>query len=415
MTVRCQHGRMSGEHVSHLETVLGRGIGGTLFPRSLIKTNFSSKKGSVGKMKRKEMVSHSTSESNSSILNKNVFDNNSFPIRERFSVDGFESFLLALQDKICAEVAEADRSGKSFVFDRWERGNDPSAGFGVTRVLEEGDLLEKGAANVSIIRGSLSETRAQALSSRGKSLKAGSPYFAGALSLVFHPRNPFVPTFRADIRYFQVEGGVGWFGGGADLTPCYLFEEDASQFHKFWKEICDKYDSNLYLKSKQICDKYFYIPSRKEHRGIGGIFFDDISQFPQREIGSFELNNNNSSLLSQDRGRGKEEGEEMDRVFDFVKDVGRGFLESYLPIAARRRKIEFGEREREWQLLRRGRYLEFNLLYDRGVRFGLDGGRVESIMVSAPPLIAWKYDFQTDPRSKEEALVEVLRNPRDWV
>ncbi|XP_024397147.1 uncharacterized protein [Physcomitrium patens] len=320
--------------------------------------------------------------------------------RPAFTQEEFEAFLVNLQSSICDEAATADGSGKMFGFDKWQRGADPSNGYGITRVLEGGDLLEKAAANVSIVRGSLSEARAKAMSARGRGVEAGASYFAGALSLVFHPRNPYVPTFRSDIRYFVVEGSQGWFGGGADLTPCYLFEEDARSFHAFYKSICDKYSPSLYEESKAACDAYFYIPARKEHRGTGGIFFDDLETFQKDS--------------DQTANGGASEEPDTDAVFAFVRDVAQGFMPSYLPLANRRRTIAHGEAERQWQLLRRGRYLEFNLLYDRGVKFGLDGGRIESIMVSAPPLVAWKYDVAPEPGSREAELVKILQNPRSW-
>ncbi|KAG0603043.1 hypothetical protein M758_10G061500 [Ceratodon purpureus] len=317
------------------------------------------------------------------------------PPAAAFTQEGFEAFLVNLQSSICDEAAAADGSGKVFGLDKWQRGEDASNGYGITRVLEGGDLLEKAAANVSIVRGHLSEARAKAMSARGRGVDAGASYFAGALSLVFHPCSPYVPTFRSDIRYFAVEGSPGWFGGGADLTPCYLFEEDARRFHTFYKSICDKYSSNLYEQSKAACDAYFYIPARKEHRGTGGIFFDDLESF-------------------QKSGDHIEKEPDTDAVFSFVKDVAEGFMPSYLPIANLRRTLAYGEAERQWQLLRRGRYLEFNLLYDRGVKFGLDGGRIESIMVSAPPLVAWKYDIVPEAGSREAELLKILQKPRSW-
>ncbi|KAF6249723.1 Coproporphyrinogen III oxidase [Scenedesmus sp. NREL 46B-D3] len=236
--------------------------------------------------------------------------------------------------------------------------------------------------------GTLSAARAQAMSSRGRSQidpAGGQPYSAAALSLVFHAAHPLVPTLRADVRLFQV-AGCSWFGGGCDLTPSYLFEQDAAEFHAYWQGVCDKYSPELYAEHKAWCDKYFYIPARKEHRGIGGLFFDDLDA----------------------------EGAAFD-VQAYTEDVARGILPSWTAIAQRRSSQQFTEEQRNWQLLRRGRYLEFNLLYDRGVKFGLDGGRVESIMVSAPPLIAWKYNVVPKEGSEEEKLVKVLQQPREWV
>ncbi|WIA39602.1 hypothetical protein OEZ86_005686 [Tetradesmus obliquus] len=312
----------------------------------------------------------------------------SAPAQAAAAVDtaAFETFLLDTQKQILAEAEKLDGSGQKFVTDRWERPND--TGYGITCVLEGGDLLEKAAANISIIRGTLSAQRAQAMSSRGRSQidpAGGQPYSAAALSLVFHAAHPLVPTLRADVRLFQV-AGCSWFGGGCDLTPSYLFEDDAAEFHGYWKGVCDKYSPGLYAEHKAWCDKYFYIPARKEHRGIGGLFFDDLDAA----------------------------GAAFD-VQAYTEDVARGILPSWTAIAQRRRAQQFTEAQRNWQLLRRGRYLEFNLLYDRGVKFGLDGGRVESIMVSAPPLIAWKYNVVPEQGSDEERLVKVLQQPREWV
>jgi len=196
-----------------------------------------------------------------------------------------------------------------------------------------------------------------------------------------------VPTFRADVRHFELEGGDGWYGGGADLTPYYVYDEDAVDFHSYYKDVCDAHDDTAYARYKKWCDDYFFIPARKEHRGVGGLFFDDL----------ITLENGADPL-------------------PFVKQVGEGFMPSYLHIAEKRSKEAFTEAQRQWQLVRRGRYLEFNLLYDRGVRFGLDGqGRTESVMVSAPPLIAWKYQVTTEPGSEEERLVEILRHPKEWI
>mmetsp|Transcript_37029 Transcript_37029/g.51393 ORF Transcript_37029/g.51393 Transcript_37029/m.51393 type:complete len:361 (-) Transcript_37029:27-1109(-) len=313
--------------------------------------------------------------------------------------NSFENSLIDLQEKICKEASDADGSGKIFITDKWDRGENGNGGFGITRVLQGGHLLEKAAANVSIIRGELTPTRAKAMSSRGRDVDpaGGQAYNAAALSLVFHSANPMVPTFRADVRYFQVEGGEGWYGGGADLTPFYLFDEDAREFHSFWKTECDKHGDHLYSKLKAWCDDYFYIPARKEHRGIGGIFFDDLmSNADAEKMGD-------TTLLSCADPQG------------FTEAVARGLMPSYLPIADKRRGVEFSEAQRHWQLLRRGRYLEFNLLYDRGVKFGLDGGRIESIMVSAPPLVAWEYNVIPDEETEEHRLMEILKCPISWI
>jgi len=306
----------------------------------------------------------------------------------------FTEYVTTTQQGIIAAAEQLEGSGKRFMRDRWERdAGDPNAGWGSTCVLEGGSLLEKAAVNSTVVRGILSPARAQAMCSRGREgidSRGGQAYAAAAMSLVFHSAHPHIPTLRADVRLFQV-AGISWFGGGCDLTPFYIDEADASNFHSFWKAVCDKHQEGLYSTLKQECDKYFYLPARGEHRGIGGLFFDDM------EKGT--------------------EGASSKGGFDaeaFTRDVGKGILDSWVPIAEKHRHSKFSEKEREWQLLRRGRYLEFNLLYDRGVRFGLDGGRMESIMVSAPPLIAWKYNAIPEPGSREEQLVDVLKKPRDW-
>lgn len=283
-------------------------------------------------------------------------------------------------------------SNAKFVTDRWEREND--SGFGITRVLEGGDVVEKAASNVSIIRGTLTKARAQAMSSRGRPTidpNGGQAYSAAAMSLVFHSAHPHIPTLRADVRVFEVEGQK-WFGGGCDLTPFYVHEEDFHEFHGYWKGVCDAFtpDGSSYDAYKAWCDDYFYIPARKEHRGIGGIFFDDLDD---ESVGTRATN-----------------------AEEYVRNVGNGILPSWMPIVERRRDMAVVEEERAWQLLRRGRYLEFNLLYDRGVKFGLEGGRIESIMVSAPPLISWKYNVVPEAGSEEAELLALLTDkPRCWI
>ena len=305
--------------------------------------------------------------------------------------DTFEHYILETQRQIISAAETLDASGQRFIHDRWDR---PSAsgnsGYGITSVLEGGNILEKGAVNISIISGALSPERAKMMSSRGRDSvdpNGGQSYAAAAMSLVFHSAHPFIPTLRADVRLFEVEGRQ-WYGGGCDLTPFYVIEQDAGEFHQYWKTVCDRHNHTLYPQFKQWCDEYFYIPARKEHRGVGGLFFDDLD----------------AATESYD-------------VEAFVRDVGEGILPSWEPIVNRRRQLSYTQDQRDWQLLRRGRYLEFNLLYDRGVKFGLDGGRVESIMVSAPPLIAWKYNVQPSPGSEEEKLVHLLQQkpPREWV
>lgn len=221
----------------------------------------------------------------------------------------FADFVVDLQERICKTAEEADGKGK-FIYDKWDREN--GKGYGITRVLEGGNLWEKAACSVSIVRGELSAERAAAMSSRGRDAEAGQAYAAAACSLVFHSASPMVPTFRADVRHFEIEGGDGWYGGGADLTPYYLFDEDAAAFHNFYKDVCDTHDRAAYGRFKKWCDDYFFIPARKEHRGVGGLFFDD--------------------LITLDNGADP---------LPFVKQVGEGFMPSYLPIAHKRSELSF--------------------------------------------------------------------------
>eukprot|EP01025_Chloroclados_australasicus_P031303 TRINITY_DN31672_c0_g1_i2.p1 TRINITY_DN31672_c0_g1~~TRINITY_DN31672_c0_g1_i2.p1 ORF type:complete len:373 (+),score=31.55 TRINITY_DN31672_c0_g1_i2:56-1120(+) len=300
----------------------------------------------------------------------------------------FESYICNLQNQYIEEVQNLDGSGIQFVIDKWYRNeNRQDDGYGITAVFENGSIFEKGAINVSVIKGVLSRERAWAMSERGRGInpEGGQEYNAVALSTVFHMAHPMIPTLRADVRMFQVEDLV-WFGGGADLTPFYVFEEDFREFHSFWKAKCDKFDKSLYPEYKAWCDRYFYLEARKEHRGIGGLFFDDL-QFQEHDFDELE----------------------------FVQTIGSNLLESWKPIIDRRRNMNFSQENRDWQLLRRGRYLEFNLLYDRGVKFGLKGGRMESIMVSAPPLIAWKYNVIPESGSEEQKLIQLLKTPKEWV
>lgn len=232
------------------------------------------------------------------------------------------------------------------------------------------------------------------------------------LSIVFHPRSPFVPTFRADIRRFNV-AGVSWYGGGADLTPYYLFDDDATAFHGFYRQLCNEHDPDfsddaknkkannsgpLHLTCKKWCDEYFFIPARREHRGVGGVFFDDVVDNRSGDESS-DVDKKSVVPINADL---------------FTKAIGSNWISSYEPIVKKRWEVPYKSENEKWHHQRRGRYVEFNLLYDRGVRFGLDGGRVESIMVSAPPRVRWDYDVTPEPGSEEERLVEVLREPREW-
>jgi coproporphyrinogen III oxidase len=277
-----------------------------------------------------------------------------------------------LQDRITTTLAAID--GTPFREDTWTR---PEGGGGRTRILAEGRVFEKAGVNVSEVWGELGEDFARQLPGEGHE------FFATGISLVLHPRSPMVPTCHANFRYVE-KGTKGWIGGGADLTPYYLWDEDAIHFHRTWKNACDRHDRIYYPRFKKWCDEYFHLPHRGEARGVGGIFFDYLDPDSKNVA--------------------------------FWKDAGAAFLDAYVPIVERRRDEAWGEREREHQLRRRGRYVEFNLVYDRGTVFGLrTKGRVESILMSLPPLVRYDYDVRPEPGSREYELLQVLVNPRDWI
>jgi len=292
-----------------------------------------------------------------------------------------QSYLLQLQDDICAALAAEDGSGK-FAEDAWTHA---TGGGGRSRVMVEGAVFEKAGINFSHVRG---ESLPPSATAHRPGL-AGRPFQAMGVSLVVHPRNPFVPTSHANVRFFVAEGDEApqwWFGGGFDLTPYYGFEEDAVHWHRTARAACTPFGDDVYTRYKQWCDEYFFIRHRQEPRGVGGLFFDDLNEWG------------------------------FNRCFDFLRSVGDHYLPAYRPIVARRKDTPFGEREREFQLYRRGRYVEFNLVYDRGTLFGLQsGGRTESILMSLPPLVAWTYGWQPAPGSPEARLYEVFLQPRDWL
>ena len=324
----------------------------------------------------------------------------------------FCEFCTDAQSKIISNLENVERdlstgSNTKFVLDPWSRGRPESSveGEGITSVLQRGNVFEKAAVSTTFTSGILSLERAKAISGRKMDPNnqsnnlVGTKYYAAALSLVLHSKSPKVPTFRSDIRYFELDDGTGWFGGGADLTPYLLFESDAKSFHNSLKKTCDKYSKTLYPQMKKNCDNYFYIPSRGEHRGIGGVFFDDLECID-------ELSNSNTI---------NSKSSELDLVKKFTYDICNTFMPSYLPIVYERHNLPYTEDERHWQLLRRGRYIEFNMLYDRGVKFGLvPGGRIEAVMVSCPPLVAWDYNY-IPKEGKESELMKILKTPIDWV
>jgi coproporphyrinogen III oxidase len=286
-----------------------------------------------------------------------------------------QAYFEELQERMCRSL-EAVEGGARFQEDRWQH---REGGGGTTRVLQHGTVFEKAGVNTSAVRGRLTELLASRLD------VPPQDFFAAGISLVLHPNSPMIPTVHANFRYIELAGGDCWFGGGADLTPYYLFDEDCRHFHAVWKSVCDKHDASYYPHFKRWCDEYFFLKHRNEARGIGGIFFD-------YQRGDFE------------------------QLFAFVRDCGDAFLDAYLPIVERRRAEPWGEREKNWQLQRRGRYVEFNLLYDRGTLFGMETqGRIESILISLPPLVRWDYNTQPEPHSSEAALLDVLKSPRDWL
>ncbi len=291
------------------------------------------------------------------------------------NIPQLETFLTGLQDRICSALETADGAAR-FREDRWQR---QEGGGGRTRVVSDGDLLEKGGVNFSLVQGS---TLPPSATARRPEL-AGAPFTALGLSLVLHPRNPYVPIVHMNYRFFQA-GEIWWFGGGTDLTPIYGFADDARHFHQTLRDCCNQHDPEFYPRFKKWCDDYFTIPHRNEMRGVGGIFFDDLTGDPER-------------------------------LQAFWEDAAQSFLDTYMPIVERRRNMEYGGRQRQFQLLRRGRYVEFNLVYDRGTLFGLQsGGRTESILMSLPPLAAWEYDWHGEPGSPEARFREEFLFPRDW-
>jgi coproporphyrinogen III oxidase len=283
------------------------------------------------------------------------------------------SFAGALQEEICAELERVDGAGR-FVRDRWER---PGGGGGLSCVLQDGAVFEKAGVNVSAVSGALSPELARRMGGEGEA------FSAAGLSIVIHPRSPMVPTAHANVRLIR-RGAGGWLGGGADLTPHYLFEEDCAHFHRTLRDVCERHEPGSYARHKLAADAYFHLRHRGERRGVGGIFFEDS-------------------------------GRPLEADLAFAKDVARAFLPAYLPIVARRSGHPYGEAERRWQEIRRGRYVEFNLVLDRGTVFGLEtGGRTESILMSLPPRVRFRYGDEPEPGSREAALLEVLRRPREW-
>ena len=301
---------------------------------------------------------------------------------ETINIDEVKTYLLALQDKLCGEIEDLD-AGQRFAEDVWER---PQGGGGISRVLERGAVFEKAGVNFSHVHGD----RLPPSASANRPELAGRSFRAMGVSAVIHPENPFVPTSHMNVRFFIAEKPgaepVWWFGGGFDLTPSYGFEEDARHWHSVALSACSGFGEDVYPKFKQWCDDYFFIRHRDEARGIGGLFFDDLNEWG------------------------------FARCFEFMRSVGDHYMPAYRPIVERRKDATYSGQQKDFQLYRRGRYVEFNLVYDRGTLFGLQSdGRVESILMSLPPRVQWQYNRKEEPGSEEARLVDEFLTPRDWL
>ncbi len=298
--------------------------------------------------------------------------------------ESFYNYICELQDTITAALELAD-GGASFKEDLWKR---LEGGGGRTRILEDGAVFEKGGVNISGVHGTLPKSMQMHLN------VSEASFYACGLSLVLHPKNPMAPTVHGNWRYFEMydlDGNIvdQWFGGGLDLTPYYLFEEDAAHFHQTCKNACDRHDSKFYSKYKKKCDAYFWNAHRDEARGLGGLFFDYLKPTPKRSL---------------------------EEWYTFVADVANNFLEAYLPILDRRKELPFSEEQKKWQEIRRGRYVEFNLVHDKGTLFGLKtNGRIESVLMSLPPKVRWHYDHHPEKDSPEAELMKVIKKPKNWV
>ncbi|THV02973.1 coproporphyrinogen III oxidase [Dendrothele bispora CBS 962.96] len=373
------------------------------------------------------------------------------PMRQRV-----EDYIRKLQDEIVLSLENIDPNAPKFKRDSWLR---PQGGSGQSCVFampstttDDSDsniashrhesVLEKAGVNISIVHGTLPPPAIKQMRADHSSLPlpedvpGGLPFFAAGISLVIHPRNPNAPTAHANYRYFEItetnnsssSGGSGstpkvlawWFGGGADLTPSYLIEEDAVHFHKTLKDACAPFGSQLYPTFKKWCDEYFYLPHRGETRGVGGLFFDDLSELAHVRLPSPA--SYTSDIGSIDKGGPAAEKlrpETQEEIFEFIQSVGNAFVPSYVPIVQKRTTMSYTPHQRRWQLIRRGRYVEFNLVYDRGTKFGLmtPGARVESILMSLPETARWEYmcELGEDQDTEEGRLMGVLKNPRDWL
>ncbi len=296
------------------------------------------------------------------------------------SKENISDWFKLLQDEICLALEIEDGKGK-FQEDNWER---PEGGGGRTRIIQNGDVIEKGGVNFSAVHGAVPDFLKNESSSKDTSLT----FFATGVSIVIHPINPFVPIIHMNVRYFEMSNGVWWFGGGIDLTPHYVNEEDARFFHTQLKNTCDKFDKDYYQKFKNWADDYFFINHRNETRGIGGIFFDKLT--------------------------GKEDNSK-ENLFEFVKEIGKTFAPTYTQLMNKNKNLPFSSENKEWQYIRRGRYVEFNLVYDKGTRFGLEtNGRIESILMSLPTTANWHYNNTPAPNSSEESTLRLLKKDINW-
>lgn len=299
-------------------------------------------------------------------------------------INAVKAYLLQLQDNIC-QALEGEEPQARFHEDQWQYEGGGSGG-GRTRVLSDGETFEQGGVNFSHVIGKNLPVAA----TQHRPELAGRSFQAVGVSLVIHPRNPYVPTSHANVRFFlaekEGEAPVWWFGGGFDLTPYYPFEEDVLHWHRVSRDACKEFGGEVYPRFKQWCDEYFFLKHRNETRGVGGLFFDDLNEW------------------------------DFERSFAFQRSVGDSYIPAYLPIVQKRKNTPYGERERDFQLYRRGRYVEFNLIYDRGTIFGLQsGGRTESILMSLPPVAHWRYNWKPEPGSAEDNLYSNYLKPRDWL
>lgn len=297
--------------------------------------------------------------------------------------DTFYTYIQNLQDTITSKLEEVDGKSK-FREDQWIR---PEGGGGRSRVIENGAVFEKGGVNISAVHGELPHSMQNYFGVQD------ADFFACGLSLVIHPKSPMIPTVHANWRYFEMYDKKGdivdqWFGGGQDLTPYYLFDEDAVHFHSVCKNACDAHNPSFYTNYKKKCDEYFWNAHRNEARGVGGLFFDYCRT---------------------------SEGMSMQNWYNFITEVGDSFLEAYIPIVIKRKGLEYTNKQRDWQEIRRGRYVEFNLVHDKGTLFGLrTNGRIESILMSLPPHVQWRYDHHPEEGSEEERLLKILQKPKEW-